>query len=619
MSTVERRSTYLLVDPDPVFAAVHLPTGNATPGPRTGVLFCPPFGWDEICAYRSLRTWADACANAGFPTLRIDLPGSGDSAGAARDPQRLQRSIAAVSAGAAWLRAEGGCDRVVAIGIGLGGQLALAAASGGAAIDDLVLWSVPARGRLLVRELRAFARMAAAEREADAPPESDDGTLEVSGYVLAPETLHALEQLDLTELMLPDAAGRRILLLGRETLPPDAALREHLERSGAAVEVADGPGYDSMTTHPQWAETPREVIERTTRWIAAGAGAPPSLAAIAPVAGADHIEFEVAGKKIRETVFDFDQNGARHAGVLTQPADAAHGAGQLCAVLLNAGSVRRSGPNRMWTETARRWAAAGVPTLRFDGARIGDTDGDEREYFDTRNFYEPQAAEQVLAAFDALEQRGIGERFLVAGLCAGAYWAVESALADDRVCSLVLMNLAAFGWSDELVASRDARHAAELLRQGNVLHIVRRAASDGRLLRLARTRSASVLRKLVRSERSGGPHDYSAEVIELLERRGVRTLMLYSRGDPLAGELQQTGLYAQLEQSPNFHVEELPLADHTVRAVWAQRHVNATLDRELSWLGGLAAPPRPMQRPHPRPPRGATPKRTSKPGARTGA
>ena len=50
----------------------------------------------------------------------------------------------------------------------------------------------------------------------------------------------------------------------------------------------------------------------------------------------------------------------------------------LCAVFLNAGAVRRIGPNRLWVEAARRWARAGVPSVRMDLEGIGDADGDPR-------------------------------------------------------------------------------------------------------------------------------------------------------------------------------------------------------------------------------------------------
>ena len=62
-------------------------------------------------------------------------------------------------------------------------------------------------------------------------------------------------------------------------------------------------------------------------------------------------------------------------GILTEPVGPAV---DLCAVWLNAGPQRRIGPNRMWVETARRWAALGVPSVRVDLAAIGDADGDSR-------------------------------------------------------------------------------------------------------------------------------------------------------------------------------------------------------------------------------------------------
>ncbi len=164
------RSLYL-TPPDraPVFAVLHEPPAG-TARSSTGVLLCPPFGWDELCTHRSLRAWADALAGAGHAALRLDLPGTGDSGGSPCDPDRLAAWTEAVAAAADWLRGETGGERIVAVGLGLGGMLALRALAGGAPIDDLVLWSVPARGSLLLREMRAFAQMAAGETGETNPP-----------------------------------------------------------------------------------------------------------------------------------------------------------------------------------------------------------------------------------------------------------------------------------------------------------------------------------------------------------------------------------------------------------------------------------------------------------------
>jgi alpha/beta superfamily hydrolase len=63
-------------------------------GPSSsGVVICNPFGFEVICAHRTLRHLADSLAGAGLPTLRFDYDGTGDSAGDDRDPKRLEAWI----------------------------------------------------------------------------------------------------------------------------------------------------------------------------------------------------------------------------------------------------------------------------------------------------------------------------------------------------------------------------------------------------------------------------------------------------------------------------------------------------------------------------------------------
>src|SRR5271155_4300175 len=138
----------------PFFALLH--RGVGTPR-QTAVLLCPPFGWEDMCSYRIRREWAEHLAHTGHRALRIDLPGSGDSAGGPSDPGRLDAWTHAVDAAARWLRRDAGAAQVAVIGIGLGGMVSCRAALSGAPIDELVLWSASARGRTLLRELRAFS------------------------------------------------------------------------------------------------------------------------------------------------------------------------------------------------------------------------------------------------------------------------------------------------------------------------------------------------------------------------------------------------------------------------------------------------------------------------------
>src|SRR5579884_2112890 len=183
------RAVWLALEPHPVLAFLHLPD-RPTDGGRgqTAVLLCPGFGWEEMCSHRGRRVWAQALARAGYPAATFSLPGSGDSGGSPREAGQLGTWIASVGQSAEWLIEATGAERLAAIGIGLGGMLALGALAAGAPIDDLILWGVPARGRAWLRELRAYAEMVASRRPEDHQPENDpEGEHEYIGFYLGAE------------------------------------------------------------------------------------------------------------------------------------------------------------------------------------------------------------------------------------------------------------------------------------------------------------------------------------------------------------------------------------------------------------------------------------------------
>src|SRR5207244_13285436 len=114
----QARALYLRGDSmEPVFCVLHPPSPECPR--RSPVLICPPFGWEETCSYRARRDWAEHLAAAGRTALRIDLPGSGDSAGTARDPERAAAWIQAIVAATGWLARGAEGAGVAAIGIGL--------------------------------------------------------------------------------------------------------------------------------------------------------------------------------------------------------------------------------------------------------------------------------------------------------------------------------------------------------------------------------------------------------------------------------------------------------------------------------------------------------------------
>jgi alpha-beta hydrolase superfamily lysophospholipase len=554
-------------------------------GARTGVVLSPQFGWEAMCSHRPRRAWAERLASAGLPVLRIDHAATGDSSGTPGDPDLLGAWTAGVDAAVRWLRDGAGCSRVAVIGLELGGLVAVRAVASGTPADDLVLWNVPAGGRTLVRALRAFGRF---EHAPPAPPELGPdadlpaGSQIAGGYVMTAATLADLGALDLTSPApaLPD--DLRVLLLGRDDLPVDPALATTLQDAGAIVDVLPGPGYSAMTAEPTEAVPPLDTADAVTAWLrAAPPGPPATVSGSAPVAR-DTLDLLGA----RETPVAIRQPCGELFGILTEPTgDRA----DLCAVLLNAGALTHAGPNRMWVEAARRWAQQGVPSLRLDLEGIGESDGDETAYTDVGAFYTEALVPQVLAALDDLARRGLPQRFVLLGLCSGAYWAFHAALRDERVAAAYLVNPRALLWDDEVRSLQQVRKLRKLARpstwrkvlDGNQSttrpSVIARAAAE-----LAVTRARSLPAR-VAGRPDPAVHGYD-RCFDALDAGGARALFLFTGDEPLHDELVRGGEVERLAHWPSIDLHVVARTDqtHTLRPYWCQREVHGLLDAALA-------------------------------------
>jgi hypothetical protein len=114
-------------------------------------------------------------------------------------------------------------------------------------------------------------------------------------------------------------------------------------------------------------------------------------------------------------------------------------AGRPACLLLNAGVIHRVGPNRLHVNVARRLAAAGYPTLRFDLSGRGDSESRT----DGMTFQESSVAE-VRQAMDHLAQTLGAERFVVIGICSGGLNAAHVAIVDSRISGAVMIDVPAY-------------------------------------------------------------------------------------------------------------------------------------------------------------------------------
>lgn len=128
---------------------------------------------------------------------------------------------------------------------------------------------------------------------------------------------------------------------------------------------------------------------------------------------------------------------ARHLiGTECRPTAGAASPDVPAVLFVNAGTVHRVGPHRIYVTLARALAEVGVPSLRFDLSGVGDSRVPEQDVGTRLEGVRADLHESV----GFLQQRMGAAGVLGFGLCSGADHAFDLALEDDRVVGAVLLD-----------------------------------------------------------------------------------------------------------------------------------------------------------------------------------
>lgn len=138
----------------------------------------------------------------------------------------------------------------------------------------------------------------------------------------------------------------------------------------------------------------------------------------------------------RESAVQFGATGNLE-GVITYPDEARPGAPVL--ILLSAGMLHKVGPGRLHPVLARKMAAKGLHTLRFDMQGLGDSLPAAQ-----RGTLTEQSRESICAAMDFMTRETGQDRFILGGLCSGAEDGFRAGSEDDRIVGLVLLDAHAY-------------------------------------------------------------------------------------------------------------------------------------------------------------------------------
>ncbi len=247
----------------------------------------------------------------------------------------------------------------------------------------------------------------------------------------------------------------------------------------------------------------------------------------------------------------------------------------LAVVLFNAGVVHRIGPHRFNVRLARKLAAHGIASIRFDLAGLGDSQRSKKNIS-----YEAQAIEDLQQAMDALSTVTQVSRFALLGFCSGAHHAYSAALVDERIAGLLLYD----GYKYPTPKSRRN-------------HLLLRIKKHRSPFRLVGTLGKRIVEKITRrssvSQGDAPAVDASyfsttpsistfAKGLDVLHKRGVKVVQVFS-----GGNVEQYNYREQFadgfKQFPNvasLPVEFFPDMDHVATGMTSQQ---ALIDCAIRW------------------------------------
>ena len=556
-----------------------LHSSGEKPGSDVAVLMCSGLNLDALDAHYPLRLLADEIAAAGYLALRFDYPGTGDSYDVANpdeDPEghwaAWQRSV---DEAADWLRSTLGVRRLVLCGVRFGALLATLAAGRQSDAVGLLLLAPVLRGHSYMRQMSIEAQL---QNNSVAPV---GAPLEFQELYLSPRSIAAISQVDLRQVEVSKDLEVGIFPQSASKLVTEC--EQVWVKRGAHVKCGSFAGIEPMLDHNIQGEGQPSDFSRVLEWLVRSIPARPI-----PLQGSIHATASLAMGHWVETPLQFGEGGSLF-GVFCRPCGAI---GSNAVLITNSGVNPHYGFARLGVELARRLAAEGVASLRFDFAGLGDSLGRPGKEHVVSGIFESDRRPDISAAIDALEQLGL-KKFAIGGLCSGGYHALQGTLHDERLRALFLINMPIFVWREgdtiEFVSHKKAPSAilAKLIDK-KVLNQLRHGEIDLRVvaksqLERFRERLSRTVRPIAKALGRATSDDQAAAAVAMLSQRRVRTLFIYSPGDVGLDvfELSFGRGGCKLPPAAGVTVEVVPALDHNLTTRSMRRKA---FDIIINWI-----------------------------------
>jgi pimeloyl-ACP methyl ester carboxylesterase len=537
---------------------------GATAIPKnTGVVLCPGLKFDDVNGYRALRLLANSLAEHNYPTLRLHYLGTGNSSDPT-DQSNLWRDWQVdIHNAANWLRMHHGVNHIVLCGVRFGAALAVSVAEQRPDVVGLLLLAPVLRGRSYIRQLTMEARTPA------------DEWIEIGRVRLSPEATAQIRAFEVRKAKLSRSC--KVVMFAQASAARSECAAA-LASSGIEA-TADDLGDLTPILRPTFTNHQQPiVVDPIISWLEQSV--PGNVTSPVDDLAAEPIEIPTTDGV--EVSMRFGANDSLF-GILCRP----HNAESHTIVLIGNSSADPHSAGVI-VDVARYLARSGVASLRFDFSGVGDSGAGSGP---GTHVYEIDRSPDFAAALDALS--GAYDRFVVYGVCSGAYHAYRAARAETRISAAVLINLPLWEWIpgfpiEELILDvrKPKDYLAIMKTRAFWLGLQYKVWHGGLNVR---QRLGWIERKM---RHAPGRNRNKTDIATLAQR--VKMLFLVSLGDASAELLKrEMGLHLS-----NIYIKFVPELDHAITQHAMRRivagHIAAFL--ELDELRKLPSPRRSPQR-----------------------
>ena len=553
----------------PIFAWLHEPAS----APRGAVVLVPPLLGEQAAAFALYRVVARAVARRGLVAVRFDYRGTGDSGGALAGSRSATAWFEGVDQAVMLARAR--CAGPLALlGVRSGALVAAQSAVLRQDVDALVIWDPSSSGRVFLRGQRALQAIRVPR------PDPSRG-VEVPGFELDPATVEAIDRLELPGTL----SARRALYVVRASstsagLPLIESYGDSTPGDSADVLTAVGSEQeDCFEVDPLRQQVPEATASLVVDWVSSALGELGRDRDRCGVTAAEDVDRRAEAEKslrmarasepivvppaVKEEVAVLERVRALGArglfGIETVPHGRSWASGEdgccggaapevaapATVLFLSSGNESHVGPVRLWVLLARRLAAHGIRSVRVDLSGLGESRPCPGR---------PEGVIRAIEAFDdvadLVDAVGGPERTVLAGLCSGAYQALESALVLKPLGVIGINPLLRFT-PPELAEGGPVSSRRRLCQPRPVWVAGARRVLPDRLSRMLAT-----VRRLLDGARTKRRRrvTWTAE----LAAAGVRIYCVC--GEAEAGQLADAGLDDGTDE--RFHIDVLPGLDH---------------------------------------------------------